>query len=123
MPNYPKFEQKVKEKLIQPSKDQNYGPNYGIILGYDPTTNRASILVAHHGSDAAGEVFNNIPCPMQLGTQSVAPKPGTPVGVMYKDGNVQSPMITHYFNHIYQNVNQTRQNRSVNVTPRYIYTS
>jgi hypothetical protein len=121
MPNLPKFEQRLTEKIVNPTVGQASQPSYGIVLAYDMQNNTAQILLANRGSEEPGEIFNDVPCPVYAGVQSVAPEPGRPCLVIFKDNTHTYPMVTHYFNHVYNAIDYNRQNAAVNTTPRFMF--
>lgn len=118
---YPKFDAKMKNQMGTVLDQQGARGTYGIILDYDPTRNMASVLVAHPGSDDAGEAYYNVPCPTTIGVQTVSPLPGRPCWVSFKDNTTWFPIITTFFNHAYSEVDFDNQYAAVNNTPRYIF--
>ena len=121
MPQYPKFEQKVTEKLVQPQFEQGAQPGYGIIMDYNSFDNTATVLMANKGSDDLGELYSNVPCPVYLGVQSVAPEKGRPCWVAFKDNSTNFPVVTHYFNVFYSSIDHQRQTKAVNSMPRFMF--
>lgn len=116
---FPKFEEKIKEKIVQPAFDTSTTPGYGIIINYDAVSNTATVQMAQSGSGSIGAVLNNVPCPTSVGIQGVAPEPGRPCFVMYKD-NISNPVIVTYFNHKYAQIDYARQTQAINNTPRFL---
>jgi hypothetical protein len=119
MPNLPKFTQKLQDQ-IGTSYDQQATSGYGMILKYYTTSNTAMVLMSSAGSDNAGEIYDNVPCPVYKGVQTVAPNTGTPVWVDFKDKDTNSPIVTTYWNHEYKDLDYKAQTMSVNSVPRYM---
>lgn len=93
---------------------------YGIITSYNPTYNTATVITAKPGSSEFGETLFDVPCPVHLGVQAVAPEVGRPCWVSFKDNSMAEPMITHFFNHVYNEIDYLRQTKAINPIPRYI---
>lgn len=121
MPQLPKFNQKLKESVLQPQLEQAAQPGYGIILDYNVRANTATVLMSNRGSEDLGEIYEQVPCPVQMGVQSMAPEPGRPCWISFKDNSFQFPVITHFFNHVYETVDYPRQYEAVNSVPRFMY--
>lgn len=121
IPNLPKFEQKLADKIVAPTMGQTAHPGYGIILAYDTQNNTAQVLMANQGSEEPGEIFSNVPCPVYVGIQTVAPEKGRPCWITFKDSSYSYPVVTHYFNHAYNSIDYNRQNAAVNTTPRFMF--
>lgn len=120
MINNARFNQSIKQ-TISTASDQAALPGYGMILDYDANYNTATVVMAAQGSGGIGEVYKDVPCPTTSGVQQSAPTPGQPVWVVFKD-NVQTyPVITNFFNHVYNKKQFLQQSRAVNNTPRFIY--
>lgn len=119
---HPKFEEKVNQAIVKPAMEQASKATYGIILDYNQFKNTASVLVSHPGSDAPGEAFYNVPCPVHLGVQGQAPLPGRPCWVAFKDTTNWFPIVVAFFNHIYEDVDFDKQTIAKNNIPRYMIT-
>lgn len=117
---HPKFTEKIKDSILTPAMQQGLKPSYGIVLGYESANNTCSILTVNPGSDQMGEVYQNVPAPMNLGVQTVAPKAGIMCWLAYKDGNTSAPMITHFYNLRYEEFNKRKQSFAATKTPRYL---
>jgi hypothetical protein len=117
---YPKFEERLKDKLINPAAMQRERPGYGMVIDHDRAQNTATVLMAQPGSDQPGEYFTNVPCPIIMGVQMVAPEPGRPCWVVFKDGAENAPYISHYFNPSHEKNDFHQQYDVVNEIPRYI---
>lgn len=120
MNNMPKFEKKIKDNIITPARQQINTSGYGIIMNYDPGMNQATVMMSAMGSDFYGQMYHNVPCPTNIGVQVVAPEPGRPCFVNFKDNNDSYPVIVTYFNHVYAQVDFSRQTTATNNTPRYM---
>lgn len=121
MPQYPKFEEGIRNKLIRPQMEQSAQPGYALIMDYDPYSNTASVLMTNKGSDDPGDLYLKVPCPVYMGVQGVAPERGRHCWVAFKDNSVNYPVITHYFNHYYQNIDYDRHTQAINATPRFMF--
>lgn len=113
------FEDKIRRRIIEPAQQQICSPTYGLVLSFDAIENTASVLLANPGTDDHGEIYNNVPCPTQVGLQTVAPEPGRPCWVVWKDNTNVYPIITHYFNHVHARIDYMRQTQARNDVPRY----
>lgn len=120
MANNPKFERKLREQIVYPDDLQRAEPGYGIIMDYNPTDNVATVLMSHPGSDQPGQFFHSVPCPTNMGVQTVAPEQGRQCWVVFKDGTMSNPMITHFFNHTFRDIDAYKNDRAVNDIPRFM---
>ncbi|HJS83582.1 MAG TPA: hypothetical protein VJ742_12185 [Nitrososphaera sp.] len=120
MPNYPKFEKKVRDEIVGQVMRESQQPGYGLILAYDKYTNTATIITSQPGSEQMGEIYKNVPCPVNMGIQSAAPKSGYPCWIQFKDGTMTQPYITNYFNPLFRDLDYTNQYRAVNDIPMYM---
>lgn len=120
MPHYPKFEQKIYERVVQPQLEQGAQPGYGIVMDYNAQENTATVLMSSRGSEDVDQLYTKVPCPVYMGVQSAAPEKGRHCWVSFKDNSTNYPVVTHYFNHFYSNIDYDRHNLAVNVTPRYM---
>lgn len=118
--NYPKFEQKIRDKIVSPMQAQQALSGYGIVMSYDTFTNTATVLMAQPGSDQIGQYLTNVPCPSTRGLQQSAPIQGYPCSVTYIDNNVANPMITHFFNHDFIGIDYAKQYEAENDLPRFM---
>lgn len=117
---YPKLTQSIKENIVQPHKDKQMQPGYGIIMDYDKLRNRATVLMSSAASDEVGEILKDVLCPTSIGVQGVSPEPGRPVWVVFKNGSITFPVITNFFNHAFDEIDYTRQYQANNAIPRYM---
>lgn len=120
MRSYPKFEEGLKTRIVNPSMNQSVTGTYGVIVGYDLVKNRATVILASQGSDQLGEILYDVICPTNNGVQGVSPEPGRMVWVNFKEGNMNNAFIAHYFNHEYDSIDYQRQNRAEIPMPRYL---
>lgn len=76
--NNPKFEQKIKQNILNPQTRQSaeYSSGYGFIIQYYPTSNTADVMMSQKDSVDTGTIYKNVPCPTNIGIQTVAPEPG-----------------------------------------------
>lgn len=116
----PQFEKRLIENVVQPHVEKYRFPSYGVVLAFDPQQNKASIVIASSGSEEASEVLYNVPVPMQLGIQSVAPLIGMECCVVFKDGNSSYPMITHFYNRSFENQDYSSQYKALDPIPDYM---
>lgn len=119
MPN-PKFEQKLRDQVVYPDAFQRAQPGYGIVMEYDSSDNTATVLMSMPGSDQIGQYYTKVPCPTNMGIQTVAPEQGRQCWVIFKDGTQANPMVTHFFNHIYSETDALTNGRAVNDIPRFM---
>jgi len=118
MKNY-KVDKQVQEQIgIAKRKDAR--PGYGLIMHFNVLDNTATVAMSRPGSDQMGEIFSNVPCPVQLGVQTVAPEVGRPCWLEFKDGTQSNPIVTTYFSHSYDELDYDRQYYIDNDTPRFM---
>lgn len=120
MPQFPKFEQKLRSNVVDRALQQGQKPGYAVVVGFDPVMNTCDIITASPGSDELGEVLTNIPCPTQSGVQGAAPRPGVMAWVAYRDGTTGDPFITHFFDPSFDKNQYTKQYNARNDTPRFL---
>lgn len=116
----PKFERKLKDRIVDPVIQSGNQPGYGMVLGYDRQNNTCMVIAAAPGSDRMGEIYKDVPCPVMLGVQGVSPTTGMYCWLAFKDGTQTFPYITNFFNHHYNKHSYTRQARAVSDTPSYM---
>lgn len=95
-------------------------PGWGIVLTYDALTNSATVLMSRPGGDDTGETYANVPCPVNMGVQGVAPEPGRSCMVTFKHGNSRLPVITNFFNYDYATTDRPRQAHAITPLPRFM---
>lgn len=120
MPPYPKFEAKIRDRVLDPSLQQAAKPGYAVVLSFNKEFNTCTIVTAHPGSDMVGEVMADVPCPVQSGVQSASPRPGLLCWIDFRDGATQTPFITHFFNPMFQQNNYQQQYQAKMDTPRFM---
>jgi hypothetical protein len=120
MPQYPKFQQRLRNNIIDPVMQQQQTPAYAVVLTFDPLTNTCDIVTAMPGSDEMGEAFSNVPMPMTAGVQAAAPKVGTMCWIAFRDGTRGDPYITHFFDLAFTRNRFDSQYKAVMDTPRYM---
>lgn len=121
--NTPKFNKKLQSKIVDPVQHQQITSGYAIVLSYDAEYNTANIQAVQKKGVARGKIYQNVVCPTNLGIQSTAPEPGRPCWVDFKSsgsGSDYFPVITHFFNHVYNQIDHQKNSVSVNNIPRYI---
>lgn len=118
--SYPKFEEALKKKVVKPALARKEQPGYGIVVGYDPEFNTATVLTAKHGTDVPGEMFFNVPCPVTPGIQGVAPEIGRPCWLAFRNPESPTPIIVSFFSMNYQEKDYLPQNEAVNPLPRFM---
>jgi hypothetical protein len=115
----PKARQEVQD-AVAPGMMSQAQPGWGIVLWYDATRNCATVLMSQPGSDRPGEIYSNVPCPVQVGLQTVAPEPGRSCWVNFKFGNSHFPIVTSFFNYNYSNIDYPRATHAKSATPRFM---
>lgn len=115
----PKFENHIKSRISQ-ADSERVKSRYGIVTGYDRTSNTATVLMTASDSDLPSEVLKNVPCPVLLGVQTVAPEPGRPCWVVFKGNSETFPVISHFFNHSYEKFDYKRQNNASTGIPSFV---
>lgn len=117
--NYPKFENKIQNQIDQSKMRQARG-RPGIIMAYDIRTNSASILVDDQMSGQIGNIMHDVPCPVNVGVQTVAPEPGTRCYVQFRDDNEGSAYVAFYFDQ-HQVSSSYSRNYTINTgIPKYM---
>lgn len=120
MPQFPKFEQKLRSKVVDAAFQQAAKPGYAVVLSFNAVTNTCDIVTAMPGSDDMGEVLTNIPAPTQSGVQTAAPRPGMMCWIAYRDGTSADPFITHFFDPRYYENQYQKQYSAKNSIPRFM---
>lgn len=92
----------------------------GVVSSYDRYRNTASVIISKPDSDEIDEILNNVACPVLLGIQSVAPTPGRPCYVVFKGGNRSQPLITHFYNHRYDQFDYGKQTAADIALPNFL---
>lgn len=92
----------------------------GVIMSYDRYTNTATVAVTENDTDEIREILKNVPCPVTYGVQSVAPEPGKLCYIIFKNGNITSPLLLAIYNHRYEKFDYERQNKTTFNIPSYL---
>ena len=104
----------------QVSSPQRATQRVGVIMSYDMFTNTATVVITGENTDAIDEILRNVPCPVYMGIQTVAPEPGRPCMVIFRNGAMTNPLITHYYNHSYERFDYPRLNSAAYSLPTYM---
>lgn len=110
---------KIESKLSSASSIKS-GMRIGVISSYNAFNNTATVLVSEPDSDAIDEIIREVPCPVYMGLQNVAPEPGRMCIVVFKNGAITQPIITNFFNHSYKKFDYLRHNRAGYALPQYM---
>lgn len=114
---------KIKDQInaaLDSHKYQKFTGSVGTIISYDKFDNTATVAISKTETDEVGEILKRVPCPTNLGVQTVAPRPGTMVYVVFRNGLLSQPLITHFWNHRYATYNYDSQIHSINNLPSYL---
>lgn len=118
--NNPKFQKHLNDTISARLNTQS-GGRHGIVLAYDHTTNTATVAMSAQDSDVIVDLLRNVPCPVQLGVQGVAPEAGRPCWVLFKSGkDNKNAVISHYFNHLYDQFDYGIQNNATTGIPSFL---
>jgi len=112
--------QSMIREAIHADRGQRPAGVFGVVSSYQRHTNTVTVVVTKSDTDEIDEVLNNVPCPVLLGIQSVAPTPGMPCYVLYKGGNRSQAVISHFYNHRYSDYNYGPQNETPTAIPSYL---
>jgi hypothetical protein len=116
-----RLEKKIADQVVKPYLDAQVSPGYGIILDYNKTKNTAIVLMSQQGSDMPGEMYHNVPCPSQLGLQTVNPEKGRQCWVTFKNGDGEFPIVTHFYNYFYEDYDDAKQQNAIAPLPSFIH--
>lgn len=105
---------------VNENKLQSMTGRLGVIASYDDVTNTATVMISGEQSDAVEDILRNVMCPVVLGVQSVAPSAGRLCWVVFKNGNYSQPLISHYYNHRYDQYDYPKQTQANNGLPSYL---
>lgn len=108
------------DKCIQNNRLQYPAGVLGVIASYDRYTNTATVITTKADTDEVEEILKNVPCPVLLGIQAAAPDPGMPCYVIFKGGNRTQALISHYYNHKYDEYNYGPQTKADIDIPSYL---
>ena len=120
MPQYPKFQERVRRNVVEPAMQQAATPGYACVLNFNGDTNTCDVATALPGSDEIGEVYSNVPVPFTAGVQTAAPVPGTMCWIAFRDGTRGDPYITHFFDLNFRKNRYNSHYAAVMDTPRYL---
>jgi hypothetical protein len=120
MPEYPKFNARIMERVVAPVMQQAARPGYGVVMSFDVFTNTCTVVSALPGSDELGEIYTNVPMPVQTGVQAAAPAPGAMCWIMFRDGTQTDPYISHFFSWNYPQFNYQQQYAAKAPVPTYL---
>lgn len=113
-----------KEELDQTLLINRYQKNtngtFGTVISYNKMTNTATVVITKQETNDVDEILTGVPCPTFIGVQMVAPESGRPCWVVFKNGDVTQPLITHFYNHLYASFDYPKQISSNNVIPTYL---
>lgn len=117
--NYPKFDKKIQDQIdgtiLRLPKTRP-----GTIMGYDSSTNLATIVLDEQNSDAIGNVIHSVPCPVTRGIQAVSPTVGTRCLVGFRDNNETNPYVLNYFDDITTRTNSIYNSVLSTGVPRFM---
>ena len=99
---------------------QRMSGRFGVISQYDVRKNTATVFITKEQTDEIEDILTNVMCPRTLGVQQVAPNPGMMCWVVFKDNNITQPLITHFFNHQYEDFDYKKQNVIKDTLPSYL---
>jgi hypothetical protein len=118
--NNPKFNKHIDNQIKAKQQTQSSG-RHGIILTYNAVQNTATIGLSAPDSDVLIDLLRNVPCPTQIGVQTVAPEPGRPCWVAFK-GNKDNnnAVVSHYFNHMYNSFDYPKQSGAATGVPSFL---
>jgi len=115
-----KSEDQIKNLITQEQKKNVVLAN-GMILAYHSKTNTADIITAKPGSGQMGHLYKDVPCPVvSPGVQTVSPIPGRPCSVTFRDGNEAEPIISHFYNQVYADIDHEKQYYAEDEIPRFM---
>lgn len=116
--HYPKFEQRQ-------SRDQTYRDmartqgREAIVIAYNSFKNTATVAMSQPKTDELGDIHRDVPCPTTNGIIGVAPDPGRACWVTFKDENERRPVITHFYNNLYEKYDYETATNAQSMTPRF----
>jgi hypothetical protein len=112
-------QQQINDSINQHTA-QNVAGRLGVIMSYDKYTHTATVAITKEQTDEIDEVITKVMCPVTLGVQAVAPEPGRPCWVVFKDNNITQGLITHFFNHRYSTYDYPKQSKTHVTVPSYL---
>ena len=115
----PEVRSQIESQLHAIQNNQTTGCQ-GVILQYFNERNSATVLLSRQNSNLPGEVLNSVPCPYIPGLQYAAPEPGRMCWVEFRGDNHNTPVITHFFNSNFQNVDYEAHSDSRTNIPKFM---
>ncbi len=106
--------------LFLTQQNQQESGTEGVIFSYNRHKNTATVGVAAKDTGELREILNNVLCPTFLGVQMVSPQPGQMCWVTFKNGKLNQPIITHFYNHRYEENDFGKQSRTPFSIPNYL---
>lgn len=117
--NYPKFDKKIQDQ-IDASSLRSAKTRPGTIMGYDSSTNLATIVLDDQNSGAVGNVIHSVPCPISRGIQLVSPTVGTRCLVGFRDNNESNPYVLNFFDDVTTRTNSMHNAILATGVPRFM---
>lgn len=108
------------QSKIAASQASTTGMRIGVITSYNDFANTATVLISAADSDEIDEVLTDVPCPVYMGVQGVAPEPGRMCVVVFKNGSITQPLIVNFFNQSYKKFDYLRHNKAGYTLPQYM---
>lgn len=115
-----KNKQDLDDTLLKNRYQKNTNGTIGTIISYEKMTNTATVVISKQETSDIDEIITGVPCPTFLGVQMVAPESGRPCWIVFKNGDVTQPLITHFYNHLYSKYDYPKQMGSSNIIPTYL---
>lgn len=118
----PKFEDRLKDNIIGPQLESKLSTTSGIVAGVDPGRNTVDVWIAGQGnSHLMSEMLFKVPFPVITGIQASLPRIGMMCWVDFKGNDFSSPVVTHFYNPVFQETQERKQNQAINTTPRFMF--
>lgn len=117
---YPKFEQRVKENIIDKGNRQIIRSTWGMVSAVNQMNNTVDIWLAAPDSGEFSEVLFNVPYPVSPGIQVAAPPIGYACWVDFKGNDYSNPIVTHFFNPSFFDTQYEKQTTAINNVPRFM---
>lgn len=115
-----KNQEKLQDTLLKDKYHKYNGGTFGTIVGYDINTNTATVVIEKQETNHIDQILYGVPCPTYIGVQMVAPEPGRPCWVVFKNGDVSVPLVTHYYNHMYHTYDHKKQTSTDSTIPSFL---
>lgn len=118
----PKFEETLKDNIIAPQLEAKLTSTYGLVVGVDSGRNTVDVWIAGQGnSHLVSEMLFKVPFPVSMGIQAALPKVGMMCWVDFKGNDYASPVVTHFYNPVFKETQERKQNQAINTTPRFLF--